>query len=49
MPIAELELSARTTADIEYRIASTREERASAFRLVYKSYLEAGLGEPNAS
>jgi len=48
MPIAELELSARTTADIEYRIAATREERASAFRLVYKSYLEAGLGEPNA-
>ena len=47
MPIAELDLSERTTADIECSIAATREQRASAFRLVYKSYLEAGLGEPN--
>jgi len=36
-----------TTADIEYRIADTREEREAAFRLVYNSYLRAGLGEPN--
>jgi len=36
-----------TTADVTYQIAATREERAAAFRLVYKSYLRAGLGEPN--
>jgi hypothetical protein len=36
-----------TTADITYKIAATREERAAAFRLVYRSYLRAGLGEPN--
>jgi hypothetical protein len=36
-----------TTAEIEYRIASTRAERAAAFRLVYRSYLRTGLGEPN--
>ncbi|MFH1920970.1 MAG: long-chain N-acyl amino acid synthase [Planctomycetota bacterium] len=50
MPLAEqhVDLSARTTADLEYKIAATREERASAFRLVYTSYLEAGLGEPNS-
>ncbi len=49
MPTGELgvDLSDKTTADVEYQIAATREERASAFRLVYKSYLEAGLGEPN--
>lgn len=35
------------TADIQYKIAATREERASAFRLVYKSYLEARLGGAN--
>lgn len=49
MPTAELEanLSDKTTADVECKIAATREERASAFRLVYKSYLEGGLGGPN--
>jgi hypothetical protein len=36
-----------TTANITYQIAATREERAAAFRLVYKSYLRAGLNEPN--
>ena len=36
-----------TTADIEYRIARTRRERAAAFRLVYESYLRSGLGQPN--
>lgn len=36
-----------TSADIEYRIAVHREEREAAFRLVYRSYLEAGLGQPN--
>lgn len=48
MPIAEVDLRDTTTADVDYRIAATREERASAFRLVYESYLEGGLGEPNA-
>lgn len=38
---------ARTSDDIQYKIAGCREERKAAFRLVYKSYLEAGLGEPN--
>ncbi|MFC2176272.1 long-chain N-acyl amino acid synthase [Bacteroidota bacterium] len=37
----------RTSEDIEYRIATCREEREAAFRLVYRSYLEAGLGQPN--
>jgi hypothetical protein len=37
----------RETADIQYRIASTRQEREAAFRLVYHSYLQAGLGERN--
>ena len=36
-----------TTADVQYAVASTRRERAAAFRLVYGSYLEAGLGQPN--
>jgi hypothetical protein len=49
MPMVEpvVDLSQKTTADVQYKIAATRDERASAFRLVYKSYLEAGLGEPN--
>ncbi|MHC4402258.1 MAG: N-acyl amino acid synthase FeeM domain-containing protein [Planctomycetota bacterium] len=42
-----VDLSDKKTSDIEYKIAATREERASAFRLVYRSYLEVGLGEPN--
>ncbi len=37
----------QTTADVDYKIASTREQRAAAFRLVYEAYLRAGLGEPN--
>lgn len=37
-----------TTDDIEYKIAATRAEREEAFRLVYKAYLDAGLGEPNS-
>ncbi len=36
-----------TVADIQYRIAATRAERESAFRLVYRSYLGTGLSEPN--
>lgn len=36
-----------TTADVEYKIASSREERAAAFRLVYDAYLKSGLVEPN--
>ena len=42
-----IDLSDSTTADVEYKIAATVEERAAAFRLVYNSYLKAGLGEPN--
>jgi len=30
-----------------FRIAATREERAAAFRLAYRSYLRAGLCDPN--
>jgi hypothetical protein len=40
-------LASSTTADVQYGIAATRRERAAAFRLVYHSYLEAGLGQPN--
>ena len=36
-----------TTANVEYKIANSREERAAAFRLVYDAYLKGGLGEPN--
>jgi hypothetical protein len=36
-----------STSDIRCRIAATREEREAAFRLVYHSYLRAGLGEMN--
>lgn len=43
----DVALRNKTTADIEYKIAATTEERAQAFRLVYQSYLKAGLGEPN--
>ncbi len=46
-PEPVLDLTTITTADIEYRIAATRKERAGAFRLVYESYLRSGLGEPN--
>lgn len=42
------DLSSEDSAAIECKIASTREERASAFRLIYDSYLRAGLGQPNA-
>jgi len=30
-----------------YKIASTRDEREKAFQLVYESYVEAGLADPN--
>ena len=43
-------LQASATAEsIRYKIASTREERESAFRLIYRSYFDAGLTDPNAS
>ena len=38
---------AQASEDIVYRIATSRKEREAAFRLVYRSYLEAGLGQPN--
>lgn len=34
-------------ATIQFKIASTRQDRGQAFRLVYQSYLQSGLGEPN--
>jgi hypothetical protein len=37
----------QSTSDIQYRIASTRQERAAAFALVYDAYLYSGLGDPN--
>ena len=42
-----METAQATTADTEYKIAANLEERRSAFRLVYESYLRSGLGEPN--
>jgi len=49
MSIADLnpDLAEKTTADIQYKIAATQEERTAAFRLVYNCYLRSGLGEPN--
>jgi len=41
------EVAQGTTADVDYKIAATLADRAAAFRLVYRSYLEAGLGERN--
>ncbi len=41
------QLPEKTTADVIHKIAATRDERSAAFRLVYDSYLRAGLGEPN--
>jgi len=35
--------------EITYRIASTQEERAEAFRLVYEAYTQSGLIESNLS
>jgi hypothetical protein len=37
----------RAFSDVQFKIASTREEREAAFHLVYNSYLKAGLGEAN--
>ena len=45
----QIDLSQKTTVDVQYKIAATRAERSAAFRLVYQSYLEAGLGGPNPS
>ena len=38
----------RTSTTMHYKIASTLKERASAFRLVYESYLHVGACRPNA-
>jgi len=45
--VLDIDLADKTTADIDYKIASTQDERAAAFRLVYNSYLQADLGEAN--
>lgn len=47
VPELTVDTSVKTTEDVNCRIAATLEERASAFRLIYDSYLRAGLGEPN--
>jgi len=47
---ARLQVDRPTALSIEhiaYKIASTQNERKSAFQLVYKSYVEAGLTDPN--
>lgn len=36
-----------TINDVRYKIAATREERASAFHLVHNAYVRAGIGKPN--
>ena len=41
-------IAARSSADIRLHIASTREEREAAFRLVYQAYQSTGLCQPNA-
>ncbi|MBN1911919.1 MAG: long-chain N-acyl amino acid synthase [Pirellulales bacterium] len=46
-PQPSVDANAATTDRILYRIAAERAQREAAFRLVYDSYLEAGLGEPN--
>jgi len=43
------EIIAHTCAEITLRVAATREERESAFRLTYDSYLRAGLCSANSS
>jgi hypothetical protein len=42
-----VDLAQKTTADLEYKIAATRDEREAAFRLVYDAYLRSGLCAPN--
>ncbi len=39
--------SHRDVAGFEFKVADTPEERRDAFRLVYDSYLQTGLAEPN--
>ena len=41
-------IALHTTDAVCFKIASTRNERESAFRLVYNSYVEAGLMDSNA-
>ena len=43
----EATLAGNATEDVDYRIAATLRERASALRLIYGAYLRARLGEPN--
>ncbi len=44
----ECGIAARCSADIQLRIASTREEREAVFELVYSAYQSAGLCQANA-
>ena len=45
--LMELDPSSTSTDQITYKLASTRAEREAAFRLIYRSYLQAGLTRPN--
>jgi len=47
IPELAVDVSKKTTAEVDYKIAATQDERASAFRLVHNSYVRAGLGESN--
>lgn len=47
LPTAAVASSAAATADILYKAAENRDERAAAFRLVHQAYVRAGLIEPH--
>lgn len=40
-------IAAQTCTDVRLKIAATRSEREAAFRLIYNSYVQAGLCAPN--
>ncbi len=46
-PPLKTRTTGREVAGFEFKIADTPEERRDAFRLVYDSYLRAGLAQPN--
>ena len=41
-------VAARCCADVQLKVASTREEREATFRLIYNAYSRSGLCEPNS-
>jgi len=42
-------IAARTAAEIDLCVASTREQREAVFELIYQSYRDAGLCEPDST